>query len=120
MQLDRPGALDVLGDPDRLVPAALGEQQLGVARAPEPRPVGRAGARRVAFERRAHLEEAVALLAGCSARLEHAKALAALGRALAAAGRDAEAAPVLAEACELAERCGAAGLARDLASPLVD
>ena len=62
-----------------------------------------------------HLQEAVTLLAGGSARLEHAKALAALGRALAAAGRDDEAGSVLAEARELAERCGAAGLVRSLA-----
>lgn len=61
-----------------------------------------------------HLQEAVALLAGGSARLDHAKALAALGRALAAAGRDDEAGPVLAQARELAERCGAAGLVRSL------
>ncbi len=62
-----------------------------------------------------HLREAAALLADGSARLEHAKALAALSRALAANGHDEEAASLRAEARERAERCGADGLARKLA-----
>ncbi len=61
------------------------------------------------------LREAVALLGGSTARLEHAKALAALARVLTAAGHGDEAAPLRAQARELAERCGAGGLARALA-----
>jgi len=61
-----------------------------------------------------HLREAVTLLANASARLEHAKALAGLAGALAGAGHADEAAAARAEARELAERCGADGLAREL------
>jgi hypothetical protein len=61
------------------------------------------------------LEQAVTLLAGASARLEHAKALAALARGLEAGGRHDEAAALGAEARDLALRCGADGLARALA-----
>ena len=118
----RARSLAALGDREQAV--SLAREELKLARMTGARWVIGRGLRIIGevagADGIAHLEEAVALLAGCSARLEHAKALAALGRALAAAGRDAEAAPVLAEACELAERCGAAGLARDLASPLVD
>ncbi len=60
------------------------------------------------------LREAIRLLAGTSARLEHAKALAALAAALTAAGRGNEAVQPRAEALELAERCGADGLVRAL------
>ena len=54
------------------------------------------------------------VLAGTSARLDHAKALAALAAALTAAGRGDEATRPRAEALELAERCGAGGLVREL------
>ena len=63
-----------------------------------------------------HLREAVTLLSGTSARLEHAKALAALAAALTAAGRDDEARQPRADALALAERCGALGLGRELAA----
>jgi DNA-binding CsgD family transcriptional regulator len=58
-----------------------------------------------------HLGEAVEVLRGSPARLDHAKALAALGAALRRAGRRAEAREPLREALDLAERCGAAALA---------
>jgi DNA-binding CsgD family transcriptional regulator len=58
-----------------------------------------------------HLGEAVEALRGSPARLDHAKALAALGAALRRAGRRAEAREPLREALDLAERCGAAALA---------
>lgn len=64
----------------------------------------------------AHLREAVALLEATSAGLEYAKALAALGDALAATGSADEAPAAWLEARELAERCGADGLARDMAA----
>ena len=57
------------------------------------------------------LEEAVAVLAGSNARLEHAKALFALGAALRHARRPAEAREPLREALELAAACGAPVLA---------
>ena len=55
----------------------------------------------------ARLEEAVAVLEGSPARLEHAKALAALGTALRHARRPTEAREPLRGALELAEACGA-------------
>jgi len=61
-----------------------------------------------------HLSEAVSLLADTSARLEYAKALAALAAALTAAGRGSEAIRPRAAALDLAERCGAHGLVREL------
>lgn len=54
-----------------------------------------------------HLEAAVALLEGSTARLERAKALTALGRALRAARRPSEAREPLQRAVELAAVCGA-------------
>ncbi len=62
------------------------------------------------------LEEAVRLLAGSGARLEHAKAVAALARALHAGDRRDEAAARASEAHDLASRSGADGLARALGS----
>jgi DNA-binding CsgD family transcriptional regulator len=58
-----------------------------------------------------HLREAVAVLHDSSARLEHAKALAALGAALRRSGSRSEAREPLREALDLAERCGAEALA---------
>jgi DNA-binding CsgD family transcriptional regulator len=54
-----------------------------------------------------HLEEACALLERAPARLEHAKALAALGAALRRAGKPTEAREPLRRALELADVCGA-------------
>jgi DNA-binding SARP family transcriptional activator len=62
-----------------------------------------------------HLREAASVLDASSARLEHAKALAALGRALTAAD---EARDALDDAYDLAAICGAEGLARDLEQEL--
>ncbi len=59
----------------------------------------------------AHLEEAVAVLADSTARLEHAKALAALGAALRRARRPTEAREPLRAALDLATACGAPPLA---------
>jgi DNA-binding CsgD family transcriptional regulator len=64
------------------------------------------------------LEEAVALLDGTPARLELAKALAALGRVLRHARRPSEAREPLRRALELADACGAAGLAEDVRTEL--
>jgi DNA-binding CsgD family transcriptional regulator len=64
----------------------------------------------------AHLEEAVDVLAGSGARLEHALALLELGAAVRRASRRADARERLREALELARRCGAdavAGRAHD-------
>jgi DNA-binding CsgD family transcriptional regulator len=58
-----------------------------------------------------HLAEAVAVLDGSTARLEHAKAQFALGRALRHARRPAEAREPLRAALELASACGATPLA---------
>ncbi|MFP5380187.1 MAG: helix-turn-helix transcriptional regulator, partial [Vicinamibacteria bacterium] len=55
----------------------------------------------------ARLEEAVALVAGSDARLEHARALLDLGAALRRAGRRSHAGRALGEALELARVCGA-------------
>ncbi|MGN6188266.1 MAG: helix-turn-helix transcriptional regulator [Conexibacter sp.] len=63
-------------------------------------------------ERRATLEEAVAVLADSPSRLELAEALADLGALLRRGGQRADARAPLREALELARRCGAAGLAR--------
>src|SRR5262249_47887493 len=65
-----------------------------------------------------HLREAVELLATSPARLEHAKALAALGAALRRSRKPTEAREPLRQALELADACGAAGLAEDIRSEL--
>jgi len=57
------------------------------------------------------LEEAVGLLAGSPARLEHARALVDLGRVRSRDGRRAEARAVLEQGLEEARRCGASALA---------
>jgi DNA-binding CsgD family transcriptional regulator len=57
------------------------------------------------------LREAVAVLAGSPARLEHARALTDLGAALRRGNRRVQARGVLQEGLELAERCGAWALA---------
>jgi DNA-binding NarL/FixJ family response regulator len=64
------------------------------------------------------LREAVAVLEGSTARLEHAKALAALGSTLRLARRPTEAREPLRRALELAGACGAQGLADHARSEL--
>ncbi len=61
-------------------------------------------------EGRGHLEEAVAVLEGSTARLEHALALVALGAWLRRARRPTEAREPLRRALEIAEACGAEGV----------
>lgn len=65
-----------------------------------------------------HLREAVEALAGSAARLEHAKALAALGAALRRAREPTQAREPLREALELAAACGADGLAEEVRAEL--
>jgi DNA-binding NarL/FixJ family response regulator len=64
------------------------------------------------------LRQAVAVLEGSTARLEHAKALAALGSALRRARQPTEAREPLRRALELAGACGAQGLAEHVRSEL--
>ena len=64
------------------------------------------------------LEEAVAVLAGSPARLEHARALAALGSALRRERRPSEAREPLRQALELAAACDAPGLAEHVRTEL--
>lgn len=66
----------------------------------------------------ARLREAVQLLAGSALRLEHAKALAALGRSVRLDRRPTEAREPLSQALEIAISCGATALARDVRSEL--
>jgi ATP/maltotriose-dependent transcriptional regulator MalT len=65
-----------------------------------------------------HLHEAATVLAGSTARLEEAKALAALGQTLRRVRRPTEAREPLRRALELAERCGAQALAETARSEL--
>jgi DNA-binding CsgD family transcriptional regulator len=65
-----------------------------------------------------HLREAVDVLDGTTARLEHAKALAALGSALRRARQPTEAREPLRRALELAAACGAEGLVEHARSEL--
>ena len=60
------------------------------------------------------LREAVDVLEASEARLEHARALADLGAAVRRAGRRSEAREHLRAALDLADRCGASGLAEDV------
>ena len=64
------------------------------------------------------LEEAVAVARGSAARLEHAKALAALGSALRLARKPSDAREPLRRALELADACNAALLAEHARSEL--
>jgi DNA-binding CsgD family transcriptional regulator len=75
--------------------------------------VGEAG------ERLELLREAVAVLDGSPARLEHARAMVDLGRALRQAGERSEAQQQLRRAMDLAERCGASPLAERAREELV-
>ncbi|HTE63130.1 MAG TPA: AAA family ATPase [Solirubrobacteraceae bacterium] len=109
----RAEALDRLGRADEA--AAVAREDLARARRfGAPWDVGRALRVLGRIEREAgleHVEEAVAVLAGSTARLEHAKALVALGTALRHARRAADAREPLRAALELASACGAPPLA---------
>ena len=105
-------ALDRLGrQPEALV---LATEELEIAREwGSPGTVGRSLRVLGVVERGAgldHLKEACELLAGVPARLEQAKALAALGEALRRERRPTEAREPLRQALELAEICGATAL----------
>jgi DNA-binding CsgD family transcriptional regulator len=113
-------ALDRAGRTDDAI--ALGEEDLDFARRfGAPRALGRA-LRTLGEARREEgleqLEEAVAVLAPSSAKLEHAKALAALGRALRRGRRPSDAREPLRQALELATACGAGPLAERARSEL--
>lgn len=106
-------ALDGLG---RTAPAlALAEEELPPARAwGTPGPIGRTLRVIGTLERERGVErlrEAVAVLEGSTARHELARALIALGTSLRHARRPAEAREPLRRALELADRCGARGMA---------
>jgi len=100
-----------LGDSARA--RALADEELALAR--------RFGApRAIGVALRAHalvhdadqdtLAEAVETLAGCGARLEHARALIDLGSAIRRTGKRTDARATLAEGADLAHRCGATAL----------
>ena len=116
----RAEALDRLGRRDEAVAAAAAEVELA-RRWGAPRALGRALRVLGAAEREdglAHLEDAVAILDGSPARLEHAKALAALGTSLRHAGRPADAREPLRRALELASVCEAAPLVEHVRAEL--
>lgn len=113
-------ALDRLGRREEA--RALAEEELELARRwGAPRALGRA-LRTVGTLARDqgidHLREAVDVLAGSPARLELAHALAALGSTLRRARRPSEARDPLRRALELADVCGAGGLAEHVRSEL--
>jgi DNA-binding NarL/FixJ family response regulator len=112
--------LDRLDRPEEGIP--LVEQELEIARAfGAPGPIGRAlrvlGTLR-REEGREVLEEAVTVLEGSVARLEHAKALAALGALLRRERKPSDAREPLRQALELASACGAESLAEHARSEL--
>ena len=109
-------ALDRLGRENEAV--ALADEELEIARGwGSPGTVGRS-LRVLGTILRADgielLEEACALLEGVPARLEHAKALAALGAALRRADKPTDAREPLRRALEVADVCGARRLADDV------
>lgn len=111
-------ALAALDQPEQCLDLLADE--LALARAwGAPGPVGRA-LRILGTVRRDpdQIREAVETTAGSSARLEHAKALAALGGALRRAGRVREAREPLRRAVEMAEACAAHGLVEQARSEL--
>jgi DNA-binding CsgD family transcriptional regulator len=113
-------AHDRLGDRERAL--ALAAEELELARRwGAPGAIGRALRVLGTLEREdglEHLREAVETLAASPARLEHAKALAALGAALRRSRRPSDARDPLRRALELADACGAAALAEDIRSEL--
>jgi DNA-binding CsgD family transcriptional regulator len=119
-RLLRAEALDRLGRGEEA--RALAREELEVARrVGAPGMLGRALRVLGRLEREGGLrmlEEAVGVLEGSTARLEHAKALAALGAALRRARRPADAREPLREALELAAACGAPALADHVRSEL--
>jgi DNA-binding NarL/FixJ family response regulator len=119
-RLLRAEALDRLGRGEEAL--ALAREELEAARRfSAPGMLGRALRVLGRLERDgglARLEEAVAVLDGSIARLEHAKALAALGAALRHARRPADARGPLRAALELAAACGAPALAEEVRSEL--
>lgn len=116
----RAQALDRLGRRDEAI--ALVEQELGHARAwGAPGPVGTTLRILGTMKREdglADLRAAVDVLGGSAARLEHAKALAALGAALRRGKQIDAAREPLREALELASVCGADGLAEHVRAEL--
>jgi DNA-binding CsgD family transcriptional regulator len=113
-------ALDRLGRRDEAV--ALAEEELELSRRwGAPGTVGRTLVTLGTLKRDEgleHLEEAVAVLEGSSAKLAHAKAQAALGSALRHARKPTEAREPLKRALELADACGSAPLAERARSEL--
>ncbi len=116
----RARALDGLGRTDEAL--ALMAEELELARRiGVPSTVGHVLRVLGTLEREAgidRLEEAVALLAPSPARYEHALALFALGAALRRSRRPADARDPLRQALDLAERCGAEGLADEARTEL--
>jgi DNA-binding NarL/FixJ family response regulator len=113
-------ALDLVGRTQEGIALALEELPLS-RRWGAPGTVGRTLRVLGTLEREAgipRLQEAVAVLEGTPARLEHAKALAALGGALRRARRPTEAREPLRRALELADACSAAPLAEKIRSEL--
>ena len=113
-------ALDRLGRHDEAVASARDELDLALQWG-APGTVGRALRVLGAVERERgleHLEEAVSTLDGSPARLELAKALAALGVRLRLDRRPADARQPLRRALELAETCGARGLMDEIRSEI--
>jgi DNA-binding CsgD family transcriptional regulator len=113
-------ALDRLGRPDEA--RALVGEELELARGwGSPRAIAQTLRVLGLLERErgiGRLHEAVELVAGSPAKLEHAKSLAALGSALRLARKPKEAREPLRRALELADRCGARGLADHVRSEL--
>jgi DNA-binding CsgD family transcriptional regulator len=113
-------ALDRLGRRDEAV--ALAEEELELSRSwGAPGTVGRTLVSLGTLKRdegREHLEEAVEVLEGSSAKLAHAKALAALGAALRHGRKPTEAREPLKRALELADACGSPPLAERARSEL--
>jgi DNA-binding CsgD family transcriptional regulator len=102
----------------------LATEELALARRwGAPRPIGVAlralGLVRGGRQGESHLREAVEILAGSSARLEHAKALVDLGAMLRRTNRRKEARDPLQQGLELARKCGAKPLAERAHTELV-
>ncbi len=115
-------ALHALGRDDE--GCELAAEELALARRwGAPRPIGVAlcalGLLRGGREGESHLREAVEVLAGSSARLEHAKALVDLGAMLRRTNRRKEAREPLQQGLELARKCGAKPLAERAHTELV-
>jgi DNA-binding CsgD family transcriptional regulator len=109
-------ALDRLGGHDEAVALAVEELEIALGWG-SPGTVGRSLRVLGTILRAdgiAYLEEACSLLEGAPARLEQAKALAALGAALRRAGKPTEARGPLRRALELADVCGARPLVDDI------